>query len=261
MRLALLAVALLAFWAEPAQASAWTLPHGHWQAFTTATASQAERTFDTAGRATIRTRFAKLLLQNCYEYGLTNALTIFATPAYGVAEIATPAMAGSRVQGGSIEVGARLALLARDGHFSAQLSYKNANAFDLSVAANGEPGHQAEARLLYGSGFVLFGDEGFADLQFAGRWMSVPRPSETLFDLTLGLWLQNDTMIMVQGFNTFGGGERNAHFSRYRMHKLEFSVVQRLSRHWSLQASVFYSPAGQNALRERGFSVSLWTQA
>jgi len=36
---------------------------------------------------------------------------------------------------------------------------------------------------------------------------------------------------------------------------LELSVVERLSQHWSLQSSVFYSPAGQNALVERGARV------
>jgi hypothetical protein len=34
----------------------------------------------------------------------------------------------------------------------------------------------------------------------------------------------------------------------------------KLSRHWSLQLGAFYSPAGQNALVERGLAISLWTQ-
>ena len=67
-------------------------------------------------------------------------------------------------------------------------------------------------------------------------------------------------MVMAQNFNIISAGDASPPYSYYRSHKLEFSVVQRLSQHWSLQSGVFFSPAGQNALVERGVSIALWTQ-
>jgi len=260
MRPVFLAFLLFAFSTVNANAGAWTLPRGHWQNFTAATTSQADRSFDSGGRADLPARFDKLLVQNCYEYGLTNALTLFAIPAYVVADVRTPSAGLTRVQNSSVEAGARLALLSHHGRFSAQISYKTAGAFDLSVSANHDSGRQIEFRLLYGTSFEVLGRDGFVDVQVAERWINHPRPNETPVDLTVGLWLRRDTMVMAQSFNIFSGGDAVAPYSYYRTHKLEFSVVERLSQHWSLQSSVFYSPAGQNALVERGVSVALWTQ-
>jgi cellulose synthase/poly-beta-1,6-N-acetylglucosamine synthase-like glycosyltransferase len=260
MRLVISAFALLILGTAETRAGAWTLPRGHWQLFTAVTTSRADRSFDTTGRASVPTRFNKLLIQNCYEYGLTSALTVFATPAYVVVQAESAPRPRARLQSSSLEAGARFALLAHSGRLSAQISYKRAGAFDLSVSTNRDPGQQGEIRLLYGTSFTLLGRDGFADLQMAERWISHPRPNETPLDLTIGLRLRRDTMVVLQSFNTFAGGDAMAPYSYYRTHKLELSIVERLSRHWSLQTSAFYSPAGQNALVERGISVSLWTQ-
>ncbi len=42
-------------------------------------------------------------------------------------------------------------------------------------------------------------------------------------------------------------------------HPQAADTVSRLSKRWSLQSAFFYSPTGQNALVEQGFSLSLWT--
>ncbi len=254
------ALFVLSLWPTDANAGAWTLPRGHWQSFTASTTSQADRSFDSAGHPTVPTRFNKLLFQNCFEYGLTNALTLFAIPAYVIGDSETPTEPYAKVQNASVEAGARLALLAHHGHLSFQASYKSAGSFDLSVSANHESGQQIEMRMLYGTSFKLFGRDGFADFQIAERWIDHPRPNETPIDLTAGLWLRRDTMIMVQSFNIISGGDAVAPYSYYRTHKLEFSVVEQLSRHWALQTGIFYSPAGQNALVEKGVSIVLWTQ-
>jgi hypothetical protein len=243
-----------------AYGGAWTLPHGHWQSFSTTTQSNASLSFDSHGRADVPTVFNKLLVQNNFEYGLTNAITLFATPAYASARIQTPTVPLTVARNTSFEAGARLMLDVRHGKLSFQGSYKTAGAFDLSVSANQASGRQIEIRLLYGTSFKLFGLDGFLDAQVAQRWIAFPRPNETPIDLTLGLWFTKRTMLMAQSFNTISAGDAAAPYSYYRTHKLELSVVQRLTRHWSLQLGAFYSPAGQNALVERGFSLSLWTQ-
>lgn len=263
MRCTLAALAIMLS-ASGAQAGAWTLPRGHWQVFTTTTQSQASRSFDEQGHAALPTKFNKLLFQNCLEYGLTSAVTLFATAGYATGSIETqvPPLT-TKARDSSIEAGARLSLFARRGRLSLQGSYKAAGSFDFTTPAaggDGTPGRQIELRLLYGTGFKLFGRDGFADFQVAQRWIDSPRPNETPVDITVGLWLSRKTMVMAQSFNTIGAGDASVPYTYYRTHKLELSVVQKLSRHWSLQTGFFFSPAGQNALVEHGVVVSLWTQ-
>ncbi|MBS0472081.1 MAG: hypothetical protein JSR60_13490 [Proteobacteria bacterium] len=243
-----------------AHGGAWTLTHGHWQSFSSTTLSSASLSFDAHGRASIATTFNKTLSQNTFEYGLTNAITLLATPAFVSARVSTPTVPHTVANNLSIEAGVRLSLYAAHGRLSLQGSYKTAGAFDFSVSANRASGRQIELRLLYGTSFKLFGRDGFADFQVAQRWIDHPRPNETPFDVTLGLWLTKRTMVMAQSFNIVSAGDAAAPYTFYRTHKLEFSVVRRVTRHWSIQLGAFYSPAGQNALVERGFSFSFWTQ-
>jgi hypothetical protein len=42
------------------------------------------------------------------------------------------------------------------------------------------------------------------------------------------------------------------------MHKLEFSVVRRITSRWSFQIGAFASPLGQNIVAERGVGSALW---
>ncbi len=243
-----------------AQGGAWTLRRGHWQVFTATTQSSAGLSFDRHGHAVLPTGFNKLLVQNCIEYGLTDYLTLFATPDYVMAHVGPAAPTAQNVHNSSFEGGARLLLDGRYGKLSLQGSYKTAGAFDLSVSANRASGRQIEMRLLYGTGFKLFGRDGFIDLQAGQRWIAAPRPNETPVDLTAGLWITPNWMVMAQSFNIVSAGDARPPYSYYRSHKLEVSLVQKLSRHWSLQVGAFTSPAGQNALVERGVQVSLWTQ-
>ncbi|MEI9886780.1 MAG: hypothetical protein WDN08_09830 [Rhizomicrobium sp.] len=243
-----------------AQAGAWTLKQGHWQIFSTATQSRATASFDAQGRGRVPTKFDKLLVQNTVEYGLTSAITLFATAGYADGNILTPFVPPTKARDTSFEAGTRLSLYAGAGRLSLQTSYKTAGAFDLSTSAGGAAGRQVELRLLYGTGFKLLRRDGFADIQIAQRWIEAPRPNETPLDLTLGLWLTRSLMVMAQSFNTMSAGDAAPPYTPYRTHKLELSVVQKLSRHWSLQTGVFYSPAGRNALVEKGIVLSLWTQ-
>ncbi len=243
-----------------AQAGAWTLQRGHWQIFTDTIESEASRSFGSDGRASVPTTYNKLLVQNYFEYGLTNAITLFATPVYVIAKVETPTVPLTVAHNTSIEGGARLLLYAGHGRLSLEGSYKTAGAFDLSVSAHNDSGRQIELRLLYGTSFELFGRDGFVDIQAAERWIPRPRPDETPVDITAGLWLTPDTMVLAQSFNIVSGGDSIPPYTYYRTHKLELSLVEKVSRHWSLQFGAFYSPAGQNALVERGLAISLWTQ-
>ena len=243
-----------------ASAAAWTLEAHHWQLFNATTISSADAVFGAKGGQSSPTTFRKLLSQNTFEYGLTDNITLFATPAYVSAAEQMMDRKETRATGSSLEAGARILLFAHFGKLSLQSSYKAAGPFDLSTSANRSAASQVELRLLYGNNFKLFADDGFVDLQAAQRWISSGHPDETVIDITAGLWLRHDTMVMAQSFNIVSTGSAKAPFTYFRSHKLHLSVVERLSRHWSLQAGAFLSPAGQNALAEKGVSLVLWTQ-
>jgi hypothetical protein len=241
-------------------AGAWTLKKHHWQTFNATTLSAAGSMFGSRGHASSVLKFRKFLAQNTFEYGLNDEVTAFATPAY--VSVTSQILPGklTKATGSSLEVGARILLLGRAGKLSLQGSYKAAGPFDLSDSSNQKPARQAEVRLLYGTGFKLAGDDGFFDGQAAQRWLNRGRPDETVLDLTAGLWFRKDTMIMAQSFNVISSGAAHPPFVSYRSHKVELSLVERISRHWSLQLGGYLSPAGQNALVEKGLSLVLWTQ-
>lgn len=246
--------------ATKSEAGAWTLKKHHWQTISGATLSQASIMFGSDGRASRPTKFGKSLLQNSLEYGLTDHLTLFATPAVVMANVQEPGTRPVAARDTSVEAGARYLAFDSFGIFSIQASYKAAGAFDLSVSNNQQPGRQIDVRLLYGTGFTLFGMNGFADIQAGQRWLNRPRPDETPVDLTAGLWLTPRTMLMAQSLNIISSGDAIAPYSYYRSHKIGLSVVQKVWKRWSVQFGAFVSPSGQNALVERGVGISLWTQ-
>jgi len=174
-----------------------------------------------------------------------------------------------RVEGhprGSWSAGVKPAFDAHLEHAeSLQATLKYAGPFDLShgpIQKYDSIGRGAtrteEVRLLYGTGFKLFGRDGFADAEAAERFITVPRPNETDIDLTAGLWLGTRTMVMAQSFNVISGGGAQAPYTYFREHKIELSVVRCISARWSVQLGAFTAPMGQNTVVEQGFMLSLW---
>ena len=250
---------LLCFVPLPSWAGAWTLDRGHIQVISGVTMSHATRSFDHAGKPQWKVQFNKLLAQNYFEYGLTNAVTLFVAPEYATAQSNMNGTVGTaRARDAAVEGGVRILLLTRIGMFSLQSSVKTAGAFDMSVSANNASGRQVELRLLYGREFRLFGDDGFADMQVAERWISRPRPNEMTIDATAGLLLTPSTQMMFQSFNTVSGGGGQPPYTFYRTHKLELSFIRKITGKWSLQVGAFFSPVGQNTIVEQGLCAAVW---
>ncbi|MDE2110606.1 MAG: hypothetical protein KGJ79_05655 [Alphaproteobacteria bacterium] len=250
----------LSFIPQAALAGAWTLDRGQWQMISGTTISQATRGFDGVGRTSDKVVFNKVFVQSTLEYGLTNAVTLFAAPEYVTVLSATKGQRPTRARDAAVEGGARILLLTRIGMLSIQGSAKTAGAFDMSVSVDEASGRQAELRLLYGRNFKLLRHDSFADVQVSERWISRPRPNEMTVDATMGVWLTPKTLAMLQSFNTVSSGHGKAPYTFYRAHKLEFSVVRRITEKWSLQLGIFASPTGRNVVAERGFVTAVWYQ-
>jgi len=252
-------VALLAT-PDAATAGAWTQKAHHWQIITSFDFARALDGYDDKGAAKAPIKFIKFNSRNLIEYGWSDKLTLFAAPEYVVAESIwadkTPVVAKAL----SIEAGARYRLLDSFGVLSLQASYRSSGAFDLSNSRSIDTASIAELRMLYGTNFTLWSRNGFGDIELAERDITHPRPNETLLDLTGGLWFGEKTMVMLQSFNVVSGGDADPPDTYFRTHKIELSVVHKISARWSVQLGAFVSPAGQNSLVEQGFTLGFWVQ-
>jgi hypothetical protein len=246
-------VLLVALAAGEAQAGAWTEDKGHWQIITSFEAANAAAGYDADGRPDPAIKYDKLYLKSLVEYGWRDGVTLFAQPEFVLAK--SPSMDTSDA---ALEIGARLRLSQRYGIFSLQVSYKLAGPPDLSNSRGNDSAQIAELRSLYGTNFHLFGRDGFVDIETAQRWITRPRPDETVLDGTLGLWLGPRNLMMLQSFNVISGENAELPYTDFRNHKIELSVVRVLSPRWSLQTGAFFSPAGKNSLVEQGLETALW---
>ncbi|HEU0095518.1 MAG TPA: hypothetical protein VFQ52_03625 [Rhizomicrobium sp.] len=263
MRTVLLALAFAVLPAA-ARAAAWTLPRHDWQIISGVISSDATRSFDSRGDAVTPARFQRLLLQNDIEWGLDDRLTLLVRTETAYAHTRDGTSAAVNAVDNAIEGGARLRLfqglgiLADDDVLSLEATARTAGAFNFAYSVNASAsGGDWGARLLYGSGFRLLDKDGFVNLEAGYRWLSAPRPSQMPIDLTAGLWLDSDWMVMLQSFNMVSGPAMPP-YVRFRSHKIEASAVTRLTDSLSLQAGAFFSPAGQDALDERGLCLSIW---
>lgn len=264
MRTSLLVLAFVVLPAA-ARAAAWTLPRHHWQMISGIISSDATQSFDSGGNAATPTRFQRLLSQNDIEWGLTDRLTLLVRTETAYAHTRNGTSTAVNAVDNAIEGGARfrlfkgLGILADDDVLSLEATARTAGAFNFAYSANANAaGRDAGFRLLYGSGFRLLNRNGFVNLEAGYRWLSHPRPDQIPVDLTAGLWLNRRWMVMAQSFNLVSGPATPPYVT-FRSHKFEASTVVRLTRGLSLQAGAFFSPAGRNALDERGLCVSIWS--
>lgn len=247
-----------------ARAAAWTVPKGHWQSFTSAIYSDANRSYDAHGDASWPETFRRILLTTDTEYGLTNRATLFVRTETAYVHVQDALTPSTTAYDNAIEAGARWlihrGLLAKYDVLSLEVSGRKAGAFNFAYSADAHAGGEdAGFRLLYGRGFQLGKRAGFVDLQAGYRFLSAPRPDQTVVDLTTGLWLDRRWMLMAQSFNLVSSAATPP-YRFFRMHKLQLSTVVRIHRGWSLQAGGFLSPTGINALNERGVQLSLWNE-
>jgi hypothetical protein len=245
-----------------ARAAAWTVPKGHWQSFNSVIYSDAGRSFDAHGDANWPETFQRILLTTDTEYGLTNRATLFVRTESAYVHVQDAVTPSTTAYDNAVEGGARWRMargvFAPYDVLSLEVSGRKAGAFNFAYSADAHAGGEdAGFRLLYGRGFKLGSRNGFFDIQAGYRFLSAPRPDQTVVDLTAGLWLDRRWMLMTQSFNLVSGNATPP-YRFFRMHKLEMSVVYRIKRGWALQAGGFLSPTGINALDERGVQISLW---
>lgn len=255
-----LALFWLAAWCGTAVAGAWTQGDGDGQAIASLIYSSAGKSFDSHGEASVPAKFERLLLQTDTEYGLQDDLTVFVRTETADAHVRSGSAPLNAVDN-AFQGGARWRITDTMGIVSVEAAIRTAGAFNFAVSADRQAsGQAASLRLLYGGNFKLWAMDGFYDIEAGYDWLTAPRPDESPFDVTAGLWLDSGQMVMLQSFNLFSAGSAAAPYIYFRSHKVELSWVRRLTDRFSLQAGAFFSPAGQNALVEQGLVLALWTR-
>src|SRR6202012_2390057 len=97
-------------------------------------------------------------------------------------------------------------LLADYDVLSVEGTLRTAGAFNFTVSAHSQAGgRDGGLRVLYGMPFKLDDRDGFLDVEVAERWLSAPRPDESVLDITAGWWLTPSWMLMLQSFNIVSG--------------------------------------------------------
>ena len=258
LRICLFANAFCGFFASIASgealAGAFLQPAGEGQVIVKATAAQAGRVFDGSGRARRNPSWRKSEIEAYVEYGLTEWATLIASPSlmYFHAPASRPATYAGLSES---EIGAKLRLLLYGpAVFSAQATLRSSGAVlgGGNRALAGRGGLRADARLLAGAGFDVYGFSGFVDAQIGYRTPLPGRAGEIHADLTAGIRPVERFLLMLQMFSTVS--------PQFQSHKAQASGVYDVTKAISVQLGVFATVAGRKAPLETGVVAALWVK-
>jgi len=248
-------------------AGAWTLEPGTGQVIVTLESKLATEEFDGSGDRVPRSRYAKTELSAYAEYGLAEGLTVLFSPRLEDVNDSSK-WGGARTGLGYTEIGAR----ARFVRFDAQkpgvwqgsvVSMQGSVRIPGSVDDNdpllvGNNVFEIDARLLFGTSFMLGPWSSFVNAEAGYRWRDGDPPSELRGDLTFGVRPRPDWLALAQVFQvtTLGGGSRGFRAGAYT--RVQLSVVHDIDARWSVQVGANSVVAGRRALAENGVMLAVW---
>lgn len=233
------------------------MPPGEGQIIAYAAFSGSTRAFDANGHLIAVPAYKKFELGTYIEYGLTNWLTLVASPSYD--RIRNPPPGRSYNGPGEIEVAARVGLFRTDSSvlsFQAGLRTPGASFADSLGPFGVRRAASLDLRGMAGRNVVILGMEGFAEAQGAYRIYAAGQPGEWRIDLTLGLRPLPRLLAMLQSFTSIANG--TSHFGHTSWTKLQPSAVYAIAPNWSVQIGGFITVAGINAGREMGPLAGVW---
>lgn len=236
-----------------ALAGSWALPKGQGQTILKYEEMRADRGFVPGGTVRLpverKDRSASLLL----EYGLTERLTLQVKGEWQQGQDAFVRYDGR----GPVEIGARWQAYRDDDKVVAVYAgYAQGGAGrNAGYAAPGAGDSDWELRGLVGRSWHSDGRRwaprrAFAEAQVARRWRQ-GLPDEVRVDLTAGAHLNDDWMLMAQGF----GGATDGEGARWL--SVEVSAVRHFGA-WSLQGGWRQAVAGRETPVARGPIISVW---
>lgn len=117
-----------------------------------------------------------------------------------------------------------------------------------------------DLRLLQGEPEGILWLPGFTDSQLAYRHRGGKAPDEIRLDLTYGIPLSDDWLVLLQGETTVTVGKAEAPFSHYRSQKGIASLRWTFAHGRHVQLGAIQTLSGAEIVRESGALVSFWAE-
>ena len=242
-----------------AHAGAWNKPSGEGQAILGATALEGDYTFRSTGRLAKTPLYRKAEASLLVEYGVTDWLQVNLKPAIESVSIGPPTRA--RISGlGDSEVGVQLRAFtwgtATYGLRATAIAPGHPNSRNPAAIGHARAGAQVD--FLQGVAFNLGPWPGFVESALGVRVTPGAQGTELRSDATFGMRPLPAVLVLLKSFTTASLSQPAAPVRRAASTKVQASLVYDVTRDWSVEAGVFTTVKGVNALRERGLVASVW---
>lgn len=235
---------------------AWLMPPGSGQIIAYTAYSDSALAFNAQGQLVTVPPYRKFEVGTYFEYGLTDAVTIVAAPAYDHVSTPTPGQSSDGL--GESEFAARFGIY-HDGPavFSIQAGLRTPGAsLDSTGPFLTQRSGSLDLRAMAGSNYMLAGLDGFLEAQGGYRIYASHQPGEWRLDFTAGLHPLPGFLLMLQSFTSVSNGR--GPFGHVSWTKVQPSLTYDIAPQWSLQIGGFCTVAGLNAGRELGPTAGVW---
>lgn len=267
----LLTIAMVATYAAPSFAGAWTARQGAYYDKLAFNYYYSHETFNKTGTRSGTPNngaFTDYNLSNYFEYGLFNSLTVINSIAYKWLENEDTANRTTGTGVGDVDLGLRYKLLDSDkvGIVSTQLLVKIPGAYDQKDSlplGNGQ--YDTELRLLYGrSLYPLI--PGYGNVEIGYRWRAEDPSDEIRYLVELGVDVSKDlyTRAKLDGTLSVDNGKKRdgtgnpTTTNNFDLGKLDLTLGYKAAPNWGVEASYVPSLYGQNTAAGATYSVALY---
>jgi hypothetical protein len=267
----------LTFVSGPATAGAWLYPEGKGQVIVTTTFADARKAYDAQGRLIETPPYRKFEARAYVEHGLTDWLTFVGEASYLDFRGASSPVDHLNLLVNEAKAGLPLSPIGPPGlqyggfgigAAGGRVELYEFGAVIVSMEASlraAPPGArrfldmrdtvQADARVLFGRPFEVFGFNGFFDAQFGYRSRG-QNGDEIRADVTAGLRPLDQLLLMAQSFSAIA--PRGGIATLVAAQKFQLSAVYDVTPQLSAQLGVVSALGGVNSPVERGVISALW---
>ncbi len=246
--------------ASTATAGAWLQETGTTLAIVTVRHIRADRIINRSSELTANGRLSKVEPELYLEYGLASRLTLLSKFTRSTDKIKVLGHQFTNTDFQRLELGGRAYLFTWEGtRYVVDLiagRTMGTQPIDPSLSTTGQ--FDVEVALITGTHFEEWGMSGFNETRIAYRHRPGIRPAEAHIEVTLGVNLDTDWLLLLKNQNMNSLGRTPSPFGHYRSNKAELSLVHELEPGFSIEAGALRTLAGRNVLKESGFKLAFW---